>query len=124
MTALERQKKLYLLGDMIVRGVPLTPAQASWVGKALKEVAMGASAAHAFSLDEDGRTRSLLKDEIQRKVAIGWLAAAVDDSELGLGLTVKEAIRRASKRFGFSESTLRKYWNTRDTNRSPEFDLP
>lgn len=124
MRTLERQKRLYLLGDMIARGVPLTPAQASWVGTALKEVAMGASAEHAFSLDEDGRTRSLLKDEIQRKVAIGWIAAAVDDSELGLGLTVKEAIRRASRHFGFKESTLRRYWNTRDTNRSPKFDLP
>ncbi len=124
MTALERQKKLYSLGDMIVRGVPLTPAQASWVGTALKEVAMGASAADAFSLDEDGRTRSLLKDEIKRKLAIAWIAAAVDDSELGLGLTVKEAVRRASSHFRFKESTLRRYWNTRDSNRSPEFDLP
>jgi hypothetical protein len=124
MTTLEQQKKLYSLGDMIARGVPLTPAQASWVGTALKKVAMGASAADAFSLDEDGRTRSLLKDEIKRKLAIAWIAAAVDKSNLGLGLRVKEAIRQAAHHFEFSESTLRKYWNTRDTNRSPKFDLP
>jgi len=124
MTALERQKKLYSLGDMIVRGVPLTPAQASWVGNALKAVATGASAADAFSLDDDGRTRNLLKDEIKRKVAIKWIAAEVDKSDLVPGLTVKEAIRRASNHFGFSEATLRKYWNTRHTDRSPEFNLP
>jgi hypothetical protein len=124
MSLLKKQRELYRLGERIKRGEGLTPLQAKRVGDALIEIALGASAADAFSLDKDGRSAKLLRNEIQRKFAIGWIAAAVDRSELGLGLTVKEATRQAAHSFGFTESTLRKLWNGRNTNRSPDFSIP
>jgi hypothetical protein len=98
--------------------------QAKRVGDALIAIALAANAADAFSLDKDGRRARVLRDEIKTNLAIAWITAAVDRSELGLGLTVKEAIPQAAHHFGFAKSTLRRLSNGRNANRSPDFSIP
>ena len=120
----DQQKNLYRYGQMIESGMPLTAEQARAIGSAIKAVALGASAEDAFFTKWDGRAKDGLSDEMKRNLAIAWIAAAVDKSEFGLGLTVKEAVRRAAAHFPFKETVLRKYWNERGANRSPFFDLP
>jgi hypothetical protein len=117
-TLLERQRILYRYGDLLEKD-QLKPEFKVALGKALKAIAFGANAEQALFGQRVKRGGKLLDEELRRKLAIGMIASLVES-----GLSSKEAIQHAAEHFGYKFFTLRNYWNTAGTNRSPLFTIP
>ena len=119
---LERQRTLYRYGELLEKN-QLEPEYAAALGKALKAIALGKNAEEVLFGQRVKRGGELLGHRVRLKLALGWIASSVNKA-YGPGLSRKEAIRRASIAFGFKESTLRNYWNSARTDRSPMFNIP
>jgi len=115
---LERQKVLFRYGHLLQEN-QLKPEFAAALGKALKAIALGANAEEVLFGQRVKRGGKLLAGELRRKLPLKFISELVDD-----GLSIKEAIRQASIEFGLKESSLRNYWNTAGTDRSPLFTIP
>jgi hypothetical protein len=119
---LERQRTLYRYGELLEKN-QLEPEYAAALGKALKAIALGENAEEVLFGQRIKRGGELLGHQMRLKFALKLIASLVDKA-YGPGLSRKEAIRRASIAFGFKESTLRNYWNSARTDRSPMFNIP
>ena len=104
---------------------PLSDEDATFLADALHKIALGENPTDAFDVKaRRGEKRSIAvrkKHEMSRwlrEVAIGWIEAArAPEAEEGLGLTLEDALTEfygdgdSDKRFGFTEETLKSYYN-------------
>ena len=120
------EHKLLAIEQMsrLIRGKhQLSDEDATFLADALHRIALGEDPTDALDVKaRRGEKRSIAirkKHEMSRwlqEVAIGWIEAArAPEAEEGLGLTLEKALSElywnTPKRFGFTEETLKSYYN-------------
>lgn len=69
-------------------------------------------------------SKSSIKRIKNRKLAMGWIAAAMSPkNEMGLGLTLEQACDEAAEQFHLSSETLKTYCYRYKEEKTPFFDL-
>jgi hypothetical protein len=124
---IERQRRLWGQSETIEiamkQGNRLPDDYAEWLHRALKSIACGADANEVFDvLADQGVRRDGFLQEMQRKHANGYIAAA---TESGPGKkTTKKAIEAISEALpSKTKSTIRKNYNKLSTERQPTYSL-
>ncbi len=71
------------------------------------------------------RKRKSADQACRRRFAMAWIASAIRPlDEDGLGISLDDAFDRAAQAFGFSDESLRTYWNSYPEERQPAFPAP
>ena len=122
----ERQRRLYAYAEEIeianADKTPLRPDLAKWLSAALKNIACGKDAEQCLNVmnDKTERKDNFLR-EMQRKHAIGFVAAATDSHD-PQSATNTQAFEQAAV-LGSAVGTIRMNWNKKDAHRDPLYTL-
>jgi hypothetical protein len=128
---IERQRRLWSHSEAIElarqREEPLPAEVSEWLHTALKNIACGNDANEVFNVvpEKRGVRKDSFLREKQRKITNGYIAAGTADTSDGQPpkktATAIEEISQAMS--GTEESTVRKNWNQRSTDRKPTFSI-
>lgn len=132
MSIRDAQNRLSRIARAIGAGKGLRPTDRTFLTDALNLIAAGEDANSALNVRAGKGERKGLaarKKDFNRRLAMGWIAAArLPLEEGGLGLTLEQAVgmigENNRKNFGLTEETLRTYWNKNPELRQVEFVIP
>lgn len=119
----ERYHRIATLGTNLINGEPLSKEVRDYLGSSLRLIADGADPYLVLGLnvDQPGQRREgAYRAYLNKKCAIGWIAAASDKSDPA-SLKIGEAIAAAAQHFGYTPATMKKMWAQSD--KALDFEL-
>ena len=131
MTVREGQDRLRNIGQRLKSGEALSTEDRTFLSAALIRIADGGKSDTELGVKAKRGERKGKNDRIskeKRSFALGWIAVAkTPEAEGGLGLSLEAACAKLyeidGEVFGFTEETLRTYWNMKDADRGLSFQL-
>ena len=126
--------RLRAIAMLLEDGVTLPELDRQFLISALRSIGSGNDAEQSLSIKRKRGEKTYINglDPAERRQwALSWIATAIKNvSEGGLGLSIGEAIEQAAEdtpgeiNFGFSEETLRHYWDNYPKQRTASFPPP
>ena len=111
------QVRLKKLSTQIARGKELNPVDKEYLRKALYEIADGQNAEAAFGANAkrgERKGKHVRDVKLKLEFVYGYIITAIaPESEDGLGLTLKEAVKLIKNSWSGlpTEATIIRYWN-------------
>lgn len=136
MSIRDGQKRLREISNILKNNQSLPEEDKQFLIIALTQIADGMDANQALNVKarRGERKSKIAQDkkytsEILKRCALSWIATAkTSEEDGGLGLTLEDAIGRIGENgfhaFGFTEETLKTYWNKHSDLQERGFNLP
>ena len=117
MSVRKGQARLRKIATHISSDAPLSDEDQAFLVTALQTIANGEDAETALGVKAkkgERKSRHIMNTEFNKQLFFGWIATAIaPESEGGLGLSLKDAVSKASKDWPSlpSEESLLRQWN-------------
>ena len=117
MSVRKGQARLRKIATHISSDAPLSDEDLTFLVTALQTIANGEDAETALGVKAkkgERKSRHIMNTEFNKQLFFGWIATAIaPESEGGLGLSLKDAVSKASKDWPSlpSEESLLRQWN-------------
>ena len=129
MSVRKGQARLRRIATHISSDAPLSDEDRAFLITALQTIANGEDAETALGVKAkkgERKSRHIMNTEFNKQLFFGWIATAIaPESEGGLGLSLKDAVSKASKDWPSlpSEESLLRQWNDVRKNQGRTFKV-
>ena len=129
MSVRKGQARLRKIATHISSDAPLSDEDLTFLVTALQTIANGEDAETALGVKAkkgERKSRHIMNTEFNKQLFFGWIATAIaPESEGGLGLSLKDAVSKASKDWPSlpSEESLLRQWNDVRKNQGRTFKV-
>ena len=129
MSVRKGQARLRKIATQISSDAPLSDEDQAFLVTALQTIANGEDAETALGVKAkkgERKSRHIMNTEFNKQLFFGWIATAIaPESEGGLGLSLKDAVSKASKDWPSlpSEESLLRQWNDVRKNQGRTFKV-